>query len=839
MAARSVAANPALNLTTGFTPDAWGNVTATTTPLGHVSNATFDPDRRKLMDIDADPTPGSGTRTATSTTYDPDGRVIEVDKGTTNASGGAFAALETTLTTFDPNGNRIEVQALNGTVGQAALIVVQTSYDPLNRPICAAERNNAAVFSSLPTSACVQSAGGAAGPDHISQLAGACPRAGQRPEPGNLAGQKLTETRGVGTPIQGLYGTWTYGGDGEVLTVLDANANLTTNIWDGFNRLSKLEFPSRTLGAGTSDPSDAEAYSYDANNNRLTLTNRDGTTVIGYGYDVLNRRTAKTFASPWTADNVAYGYDLAGRPLSALYENQSGTPGVAWSYDAAGRRISEATNGQTLTFAYDSDSNPASLTWPDAASVTYAYDPAGRFGSVSNSAMSVSAGYDTMSRVNALTRPSSTSAIGGACPRAGQRPDPGDKADRMASLAHVFLPTTGNETWTQSYTAGGQLSQATSSNAAWDWQATAASAVATVPNGLNQNASVGGTSWAYDANGNLTSDGVRTFSYDPENRLLTESGPITLSLAYDPTGRLQQSVINATTTTFLYDGDALVAEYNGSGAVLRRYVHGPEVDNPLVWFEGAAVSSTNANYLIADRQGSITGVANASGTLAANYTYDAYGAPNAWGTVGAVPRFRYTGQIAIPEAKLYYYKARVYDPVSGKFLQTDPIGDRDDLNLYAYVGDDPLDASDPTGEAVTAFGGPGSQEVQVSLGPMAFANGGPQANAKGPGTSGAQGGPGETSATSAASHIGANGARKFEVAWGPEDERDETRGVENEGKEIAGAAYTGEYNYYEVRLRSVDANNQEFSSVRPNDWTATNADVESIKEAYAKAVVTE
>jgi RHS repeat-associated protein len=298
-------------------------------------------------------------------------------------------------------------------------------------------------------------------------------------------------------------------------------------------------------------------------------------------------------------------------------------------------------------------------------------------------------------------------------------------------------------------------------------------------------------------------------------------------------------VINGTTTGFLYDGDALAAEYNGSGAVLRRYVHGPEVDNPLAWFEGSAVTSADANYLIADRQGSVAGVASAAGTLTANDTYDAYGAPNAWGTVGTAPRFRYTGQIAIPEAQLYYYKARVYDPVSGKFLQTDPIGDRDDLNLYAYVGDDPLDASDPTGEAVTAFGGPGSQEVQVSLGPMAFANGGPQANAKGPGTSGAQGGPGETSATSAASHIGANGARKFEVAWGPEDERDETRGVENEGKEIAGAAYTGEYNYYEVRLRSVDANNQEFSSARPNDWTATNADVESIKEAYAKAVVTE
>ncbi|MGH7022554.1 MAG: hypothetical protein ACREEB_03070 [Caulobacteraceae bacterium] len=119
---------------------------------------------------------------------------------------------------------------LNGTVGSSPLTVVETSYDPLNRPICTAERNNAAVFATLPTNACTQGLGSAAGPDHITQFAY------------DLAGQKLSETRGVGTPIQGLYGTWTYGLDGEVLTTLDANNNLATSIWDGFNRLSKLEY---------------------------------------------------------------------------------------------------------------------------------------------------------------------------------------------------------------------------------------------------------------------------------------------------------------------------------------------------------------------------------------------------------------------------------------------------------------------------------------------------------------------------------------------------------------------------------------------------------------------
>jgi YD repeat-containing protein len=230
----------ALSLTTTFTPDSWGNVTAVTTPLGHVSNTTFDLDRRKLLEIE--PNPGSGTRTATNTIYDGNGRVIEVDKGTTNSSGGSFTSLETTTTAFDPNGNKTQVSVLNGPIGSAALTITQVSYDPLNRPICTAERNNAAVFGSLPASACTQSTNGPAGPDHITQLAY------------DLAGQKLTETRGVGTSIAGAYAAWTYGLDGEVATILDNNSNLTTNLYDGLNRLAKVEYPMPTLGSNASNP---------------------------------------------------------------------------------------------------------------------------------------------------------------------------------------------------------------------------------------------------------------------------------------------------------------------------------------------------------------------------------------------------------------------------------------------------------------------------------------------------------------------------------------------------------------------------------------------------------
>jgi RHS repeat-associated protein len=221
------------------------------------------------------------------------------------------------------------------------------------------------------------------------------------------------------------------------------------------------------------------------------------------------------------------------------------------------------------------------------------------------------------------------------------------------------------------------------SNDLYVWKGNGNGTVASTINPLNQVESHGGVALAYDAKGNLTFDGTRSFAYTAENRLA--SGPGT-NLYYDPLGRLVH--LSGRGSNFHYDGADIIHESLPGGAI-RRYVHGPGSDEPLVQYDGAGAR----NWLHADERGSIAALSDAAGNVTAVNRYDEYGVP-AQTNAGL---FQYTGQVWLGELGVYSYKARMYQPTLGRFLQPDPIGYGDGMNMYAYVGGDPVNFTDPDG----------------------------------------------------------------------------------------------------------------------------------------------
>jgi len=506
---------------------------------------------------------------------------------------------------------------------------------------------NAAAFGSLPGSACTLGTQGAYGPDRIVKYLY------------SAADEVTTVRAGFGTGVQQDAAVATFSDNGQQATLSDAGGNKTTFEYDGFDRLSKIRFPSPTT-PGTSSTTDYEQFGYDAGSNLTSDRRRDGTS-IAFAYDNLNRRTSMDLPSGGGAD-VSYAFDNFGRMTSAAISGHT----LSFAYDQLSRVTGQTDPRGTLAYQYDIAGRRTRITHPDGFYASYDWNLADEVTAIGINGVSVVANYthDDLGRRTRLDRSNNVDTVWSY-----------NGASWLTGIAHDLAGAGDDQTYTFTLNPAGQIVARSRSNSAYDPPVPANATTTYTDNGLNQYTAVASATPTYDARGNITYDGQRNYTYDALNRLVTAG---TGTLTWDPAGRLDSFNNGSGAQGTLWDGGDLVVDYTTTGAVARRFVHGPSLDEPVVWYDGAGTSMPS--YSSADQLGSVVAWSNASGIRTQINSFDDYGAPGP--SNGG--RFQFTGQTWMPGAigaDLYHYKARVYSTTLGRFLQTDPIGYDGGMNL--------------------------------------------------------------------------------------------------------------------------------------------------------------
>jgi RHS repeat-associated protein len=533
-----------------------------------------------------------------------------------------------------------------------------------------------------------------------------------------------------------------YGGpNGALVATWDPNNNLTTFTYEGHgNKIiswwpdgkSEYSMKTRTADAwhsqvvATKDREDRWAYVYyDAlGRPQHSYAQTIAGDFQGSGVEVTHRAIGGNVT--WKGEyetttwklrrGASYEYDNYDRLLQewTMFSFKSDVNGVAtcWTCDAA-----------VLRYNYDNNGNRVGILWYKAdlsdyaKQATYSYDALNRmtgvnFGYPGGAGQgSVAYGYDLLSRRTSVTRSNGT--------RTDYAYETDSDLDWMREqFAGGATANAPNATWMgidYGYDKSGrQTLMASTDNrimGAMPMVGTNSAA-----NNLNQVANVAGRApmtWS-DA-GNMKTDGRgTTFTHDGRNRLIkaVTSNGTTLHYAYNSDGYRIESVKNpssisnigmpvgGTRMRYVLSGSEEVADLDANKNALRYFIPGPAIDERV-----AQVDANGAvTFMHNDKQNSVIAISDAVGNPVVRRGYGTYGETDPAQMVGTTSAgtsphpFGYTGRRWDPDLGLYYYRARWYDPTLGTFLQTDPIGSLDYINLYAYVGLEPGNATDPTGK---------------------------------------------------------------------------------------------------------------------------------------------
>lgn len=503
---------------------------------------------------------------------------------------------------------------------------------------------------------------------------------------------------------------------GNLHTSTDARGSTATYTYDALNRPTQIAYSDETI-----------TYTYDsgANNKGRLMQVTDNSGSTSWTYTAQGRVATKTQAMG-VNKSVSYGYNSAGQ-LTDLT-----TPsGQALAYTYANGRVSGITLNGSVTIlsgvTYSPFGATTGWTWGNSTSTSRAYDADGNVTDVSSAGLS-QYGYDNAFR-NVIRTHSDYVDTDWTYQY--------DSLDRLEQASRY----SGLSTQTWSYDANGNRV-----GDAWAWAGVTnfdrTFAISSTSNRMLNN-DVPELGWHndynYDNAGNTTLFYGNTFAYSGRGRLVSASGYSQLTYAYNALGqRVRKTSTGTTTTYFVYDESGhLIGEYGGSGGLLQEIVWLDDI--PVASIRPGASGGVGIFYIHTDSLDTPRRLTRPTDNVVVWRWLDSPFGP--WGDdidadsngLYVVFNLRFPGQYFDQETGLMHNYYRDYDPDSGRYLQSDPIGLEGGLNTYAYVGGNPVMRIDPTGEAeialpysptpttLPAWVGPAGRAVARVAGPVAAA----------------------------------------------------------------------------------------------------------------------
>jgi RHS repeat-associated protein len=477
---------------------------------------------------------------------------------------------------------------------------------------------------------------------------------------GDLTQQVSPDT---GTTVQ------TYDSGGNLKTKTDARNKTGTYSYDALNRVTQLVYPDQTI-----------TYGYDQNTNgkgRLTSLS-DGSGSTSFSYDALGRVTSRQQTVDGVSKVIGYSYDTAGQLRSVTLPS-----GNAVSYSYVNGKIASLTlNGSTTIISgvlYLPFGPTMGWTWGNATLAVREYDADGNITDLD------SAGLRTYSYDNAFRITGITDTTASLSQTYGY-----DLLDRLTSAAGTSL----NQSWT--YDANGnRLTEGGSASSTYT--------VSTTNNRLNAVSGALSRTYAYDAAGNVTADGSATYTYDDAGRMVSVTkASVATTYKLNALGQRVRKTTAGVSTYFVYDDTGhLVGEYDNSGALIQETIWFDDI--PVGVLKPNGSGGVNLFYVHTDHLNAPRRISRPSdnaivwrwdsdpfGTTAANQDPD--GDSNVFAYSLRLP-----GQYFDSETGVHYNYFRDYDPATGRYVESDPIGLKGGVNTYSYVGNDPVLFIDPDG----------------------------------------------------------------------------------------------------------------------------------------------